>query len=232
MPIAVGKSYALTTGRMNISRGTAFVLNKYDEEVMKFKLYSWDVLPVCREERCPAAQHCQYLTGKLLPEKCWVVGKYVKHTTDVIFANIGDKMTEAQMFRVGVNLIPLYRNLARMKIEEAGLISPLVRVKKQDVPHKVYKEIREHIKAIDALWKSIGIEHLDIKYNLPPGVTFEKEEGDEELSYYDRLEAEVQKDGMKDVTPKKKEKKGPGRPKTRNPKLKLRKSIYRRAQYS
>lgn len=215
MPVVLPQTYQLTFGKMNISRGTGVILDEFDEQKAKIKLYSWDVLPMCRSDECPAAHYCHYLTGKAEPERCWVIGKYIKHTVDVIFGNIGDKMTEAQLFRVGTGLIPLYRNLARLKIEEAGLVSPNIEtVKGTPVPHPIYKEIRAYIKDIEALWKSIGIENLDFKYNVPSGVEF-SDEGDGD-SYYDQLEKGVLQDSLKDVTPKTKKKK----------KLKIRKSVF------
>lgn len=219
MPVVIQQTYQLTFGKMNISRGTGVILDEYDEQKAKIKLYSWDVLPLCRNDRCPASNFCHYLTGKADPERCWVIGKYIKHTVDVIFGNIGEKMTEAQLFRVGTSLIPLYRNLARLKIEEAGLVSPMETVKGRSVPSNIYREIREHIKAIDALWKSIGIETLDLKFNLPQGVMFD-EEGSDGDSYYDQLEKGVLEDSMKDVTPSAKKKK--------RSKLKIRRSVFNR----
>jgi hypothetical protein len=145
-----------------------------------------------------------------------VIQKYIKHTVDVIFGNIGEKMTEAQLFRVGTSLIPLYRNLARLKIEEAGMLSPMETVKGRSTPSNIYREIREHIKAIDSLWKSIGIETIDMKFNLPGGDVFDGAEGD---SYYDQLEKGVLEDSIKDATPGKKKKKK---------RLKIRRSVFNR----
>jgi hypothetical protein len=218
MPVVIQQTYQLTFGKMNISRGTGVILDEFDEQKAKIKLYSWDVLPLCRNDECPAANFCHYLAGSLDPERCWVIGKYIKHTVDVIFGNIGERMTEAQLFRVGTSLIPLYRNLARLKIEEAGLVSPMqVNNRNTYVPAPIYREIREHIKAIEALWKSIGIEFLDMKFNLPQEFDFGDAAGGD--SYYDQLEKGVLEDSMKDVTPGKKKKK---------PKLKIRKSVFNR----
>ncbi|MDY6957897.1 MAG: hypothetical protein SVK08_01935 [Halobacteriota archaeon] len=216
MPVVVQQTYQLAFGKMNISRGTGVIIDEFDEKKARIKLYSWDVLPLCRSDNCPAANFCHYLTGKAEPERCWVIGKYIKHTVDVIFGNIGDRMTEAQLFRVGTGLIPLYRNLARLKIEEAGMVSP-VALRKGMTPQPIYKEIRATIKDIEALWKSIGIENLDFKYNMPSGVEFSTDGGEGD-SYYDQLEKGVLEDSMKDVTPKKKKAK----------KLKLRRSVFNR----
>jgi hypothetical protein len=202
---------------MNISRGTGMITDEFNEKKAMIKLYSWDVLPLCRSEQCPAAPFCHYITGALEPERCWVVGKYIKHTVDVIFGNIGDKMTESQLFRVGTGLIPLYRNLARLKIEEAGMNSALIRGRmKSTSPQPIYREIRAHVKDIEALWKSIGLENLDFKYNVPSGVEFSREDDDD--SYYDQLEKGILQDSLKDATPKKKKAK----------KLKLRRSVFNR----
>jgi len=216
MPVVIQQTYQLTFGKMNISRGTGIILDEFDEQKSKIKLYSWDVLPLCQSDRCPASNFCQYLTGKSIPDRCLVIQKYIKHTVDVIFGNIGEKMTEAQLFRVGTSLIPLYRNLARLKIEEAGMLSPMETVKGRSTPSNIYREIREHIKAIDSLWKSIGIEMIDMKFNLPGGDVFDGAEGD---SYYDQLEKGVLEDSIKDATPGKKKKKK---------RLKIRRSVFNR----
>ena len=73
----------------------------------------------------------------------------------------------------GMHLMPMYRTLARLKIEELGvnnIITTSDTGRKQANP--IYKEIRDTIKLIDSLWHSLGLTKfavVDIPDDLPMG---------------------------------------------------------------
>ena len=229
MTVYARQSYMTSFGKLHITRGTGIILDDDDKVIGQIKLYAWDVLPRCRQAECTCSDICVYFNSESNKERerCMVIGSYLKKVTDVILGNLGESITEVQLFRVGTNLIPLYRNFARMKLEEAGLDSPLVTSKMgNQIPNPIYKDIRESVKMIDMLWKSIGLQTMDEKFNLPqPDLS--PSEGD--YSYYDTLEQQIAgeiktPEATRALSKMDRESAKGGIRK--NPKLKLRKSVY------
>ena len=220
MGIIVKGSYNIQFGGLTLNRGSGVVVDQDGEPVKQIKLFSWDALPDCKWDDCNAWQLCPYYrnTAKRRPKNCLVIGKYIKNATDVILGNIGEQLTESQMFRIGTGLIPLYRNLARFKLEEACLESTMVEGQHGPKPHPIYKAIGDHIRQIEVLWKSIGLHDMDLS-----GMPSEVPLGDDDMGYYERLEAEMEGEiphGNMDKDAKHKLKNREGK------KLKLRKSVF------
>jgi hypothetical protein len=86
----------------------------------------------------------------------------MKAVQSVVLGEMSHKMTTAQMYRFGMQMLPLYRTLARLKIVEMGVANVMVTAAsgKMEV-HPVYKEIRETIKLTEMLWRSIGLHEAD-----------------------------------------------------------------------
>ena len=89
----------------------------------------------------------------------------------MIFNNFGEVLDEPTFYRVGMHLMPMYRTLCRLKIEELGvnhIITTSDTGRKQANP--IYKEIRDTIKLIDSLWHSLGLTKfavVEIPEDLP-----------------------------------------------------------------
>lgn len=128
-------------GKMRLTTGTSL-------------FYAWDAVPECSAERCPAFANCIYDKK----DKCKVIREGLKGLSFVLFRNFKEKMTEDQLWRIGMHLMPLYRMLLRLNIEELGVDRVIV----EDMRgirriNPLYKELRETIKTIDLTWKAIGI---------------------------------------------------------------------------
>ena len=117
-------------------------------------LFTWDVIPECTDERCKATFICDF-TRK---GRCTVMVQYMKGTSEMLFRSFGEVLDEPTFYRVGMHLMPMYRTLARLKIEELGvknIITTSDTGRKQANP--IYKELRDTIKLIDGLWTSLGL---------------------------------------------------------------------------
>jgi len=128
-------------GKMRLTTGTSL-------------FYAWDAVPDCTAEQCPAFANCIYDKK----DKCKVIREGLKGLSFVLFRNFREKMTEDQLWRIGMHLMPLYRMLFRLNIEELGVDRVIV----EDMRgirriNPLYKELRETIKTIDLTWKAIGI---------------------------------------------------------------------------
>lgn len=129
--------------------------NKGRTNDKSMQLFSWNAVAKCRPHRCPARDECPH--EKI--GRCTIQTKYLRSVEKVIFKNYLGVLSEDQFFRVGMHLIPLYKILSRLKIEELGVKKIISRDKnKKMVVHPIYKEIRETIKMIEFTWKSLGLK--------------------------------------------------------------------------
>jgi hypothetical protein len=128
-------------------------------------LYSWDAINSCLEERCPAYKLCSYdKTGK-----CAVQKNYLNSVMNVIFRNYGEDLTESEFMRIGLHLIPLYKILCKLKMEEVMIERVIYYDAKGKINiNPVFKEIREYIKLIEFTWHSLGLPKMGFEAPNPP----------------------------------------------------------------
>ena len=120
--------------------------------------YTWDTVSECRLENCPAATRCHYLDGMSAGEECKIMKKYLRAVSMILYDD-HIEISAAQRLQIGMHIIPLYKTLCKMKIEEVGIVSALHETSRSTLQvNPVYKEIREIIKVIDNVWKSIGVK--------------------------------------------------------------------------
>jgi hypothetical protein len=173
-------SYRAQMGKLMVNRG-------YDPDGL-MNLYSWDVVTDCRGEACSCHDKCITVN---VGGKCRVQWHYISAAAEVIYRNYRTQLGEAGLFKVGMHLLPLYRILCIMKMEELSLSSPVNRTKGGfRVADPVYKEIRETIKLICGLWKSMGLGMTDAEDGLPDVEKLMRGGG----NYYEQMEAEALKE--------------------------------------
>lgn len=177
----ISQQYDQVFGSMKVRRGKSPEGNQ---------LFSWDALISCTSTACPAAEQCHYISpDHEPPDRCQVMLKYLKSASNTIMTNYEPQLDEGQLYRVGMHIIPLYRNLCRFQIYEMGVRNVVhtdERGKRTVDP--IYKEIREHIKLLEQMWKSVGIAGV----NVPPLGDADFHPDD---NYYERME----KDAMTDI---------------------------------
>lgn len=124
----------------------------------------WDVAMDCLKEDCPFHNKCSFV--KKGTEKCTAQVEYV----NIVYMAMMDrfdvaKITDEQIIKIGMQIIPLYTQLFKMKMIEYGLdYRGVVNEGKGGSLsiHPVYKEIRELMKTINSVWKSVGNENIRI----------------------------------------------------------------------
>lgn len=118
------------------------------------KLYQWDAVDACVQEDCPAFGRCT------APKKgaCTVQLSYVKAMLDLVYRNYDEYITEPLLFKVGLHILPSYKILSKLLIAEMGIVSVTYEDSKggQHI-HPIFKEVREQIKSITALWYDLGL---------------------------------------------------------------------------
>jgi hypothetical protein len=190
MPTA---GYDMSVGKIRIRRGYFPVKDHTGKELTKHYLFSWDVVPHCSDTNCPATKLCDYPrdTGK-----CQVTASYLRAAAQTIFQNFSEVLDEPTLYRVGIHLMPAYRTLCRLKIEELG-IARVISVSAQGKPtaNPIFREIRETIKLIEMLWEKLGLSQYQVvppEMDTVPSLTNPDKSSPaapEPKSYYSRLEA-------------------------------------------
>ena len=142
----------------------------------ELKFYAWDTLPVCQGKLCPAYLECTFVFKDSVADlckqreegiavelpKCGLMHNYLLSVTEIIFRNYAEDLNEAQLYRIGMGLLPQYRQLCRFQIEELGLTSVVYHTDKGDPRlHPLFTAIREQINAIEKMWGTIGLNDLD-----------------------------------------------------------------------
>lgn len=160
----VPERYYKRLGMMSLDKGTMGGLN--DDEK---RLISWNAIMPCLQT-CGALEVCPYRSGgnpmveddpvkKGNHVKCYVMVQYLKSVSSIIMENFSNDLTETELFKVGMHLIPLYKNLCRLKIEEMGIIAVVDTYSSKISP--IYREMRATIKDIEGLWNSLGLNELE-----------------------------------------------------------------------
>lgn len=152
----------------------------------------WEGFSECRDSACPVYGRC----GGNAEGFCKIEKGYIDNFLSVVRRGLGEKITELALYRVGIHLAPLYRQLCKLKIEEMGLTNVVYTTDKGSVcVHPLYREIRSVISSIENIWRNLGLDITDLFDPFSPsndeeGVTKNNFGGDEEKgdpSYYERM---------------------------------------------
>lgn len=150
----------------------------------------WNAIQNCEGQNCISATICPYsLSGHT---KCKVMLKYLIQMEQMIYQNFGNDLEHHELYRVGMHLIPLYKQLARLKIYEMSLSTrDMAEETKGGTTkmHSIFKEIRECVRSIDATWREIGIGKPQRKED--PDIPLKPAVG-----YYEQMEKDAKKEGQ------------------------------------
>jgi hypothetical protein len=116
------------------------------------KMFAWDGIKECNPN-CPMIDECTYLHKG----KCAVQIQYVQTLYNSILTTYS-YLDEAMLFKIGMELIPLYVHLVKLQIVELSLDTPMESTEKgMPFVHPIYKEIRETLKTIQMIWKGMDM---------------------------------------------------------------------------
>jgi len=116
-------------------------------------LFAWDGIRDCSDHNCPVVNMCNYLKRG----KCAVQVKYLETLYNSILGTY-KYLDEAMLFKIGMQIVPLYVQLMKMQMEELALESPMIVTEKGAlVVHPIYREIRSTLACINGLWKDLDL---------------------------------------------------------------------------
>ena len=158
--------------------------------------YAFDAVDYCIGARCRAFDYCPYekpkvseKTGEVIRRRCQFQQNYLRGVSLMIWRNYYETITEIELFHVGMELMPLYKNLAKLNLREMA-VEDVVYTDDKGImrSHPVYKEIRDTIRQISMLWKSLGLQEV------PEGPSEEQLFANGNPDYYDNLEKSHEKE--------------------------------------
>lgn len=123
------------------------------------RMVAWTAVSDCTGERCRIYTECNYNKDF----KCGLMKQYLSTICEMIHREFRDLIMHPErgekfLFQIGMHLLPLYKTLGKLKMEEHAVLYPVYMsekgIRKAD---PVYKEIRDTIKLIQAMWKELGL---------------------------------------------------------------------------
>lgn len=174
----MAKELKLSVGSLSLKKG----------EVRKgITLYAWDTVPDCSLEQCVMFTRCQ------LPKdsKCPVLLDYLRVLYKSIFTTY-PYMDETMLFKLGMQIIPLYVHLAKLQIVEMSLGSPMMEDEKgKPYVHPVYGEIRKTLQTTHMMWKDLHMTfEFPFKAKNPKDIEMGKDDGRGDPGYYKSIAAD------------------------------------------
>lgn len=137
-------------------------------------MFAWDGIQQCTGGEvdpnnmddpflCPVNHLCSYIKRG----KCAVQVKYLEALYGSILGTYS-YLDEPMLFKIGMQLIPLYVQLVKLQIVELSLHGPTYLTDKGTILiHPIYKEIRETLKTIHVMWKDLD---LTLTFNKKPNL--------------------------------------------------------------
>ena len=121
--------------------------------------FSWDAVPVCRELDCPIVEVCTYQKGPKV--KCHIHSQFLRSLSIVLYRNFSDILDEPRLYRVGLHMMPLYKMLCKLLIEEHAVETVVYSDAKGVMrANPIFKEVRETLQSISKEWRSLGLDRL------------------------------------------------------------------------
>lgn len=153
--------------KMDVAKIGEFDLDKGNVRA-NVKMFAWDGIRECYPE-CPMVDECKYLHKG----KCAVQVQYVQALYTAILGTYSF-LDETLLFKIGIELIPLYVQLSRLQIVELSLISPTLLGDKGTITiHPIYREIRDTLRCIQSIWKG-----MDMTFAFGEKLRLHKNNGD------------------------------------------------------
>ena len=122
----------------------------------------WNAVGGCYPDSCGCASICPAFTVfsedlEKKPTKCLVISGYMDSVFNMMVKTFPQQITEDVAFRIGMHLIPLYKMLCRLKMQEFRETEVmLVSISGGSRINPIFKEIRDTIQSVERVWKNLG----------------------------------------------------------------------------
>ena len=117
----------------------------------------WNAIGGCFPGSCGCSDICPSFIRGEVPDKCTVVSGYIESVFKMMVRVFPQQITEDVSFRIGMHLIPLYKMLCRLKMQEFRETEVmLVSISGGSRINPIFKEIRDTIQSVERVWKNLG----------------------------------------------------------------------------
>ena len=124
----------------------------------ELKIIMFDAVQNCRTTECPIYDKCPYTKDPMV--RCSVETTYLKAIRESLWEDVGIKMTQDLLNKIGLHLIPLYHQLIRLQIYAYSITDVHYFTPRGQLRiNPVFKEIRDTIRTIESTQKSMGMEN-------------------------------------------------------------------------
>ena len=164
---------------------------------VKLRWISWDAIDLCIRETCMCAEICEHdPTGVVkrgfydkLENRCIVQYDAIKEMERCLLDSIPADIDQVLLFRIGTELVPLYKQWAKLNMYEIGSSVMATGAKGSLVPHPIMKELRAVIHEIGITWKGLDFRRGGRKLRKPGEPVGEEMFELDGVNYYELMEA-------------------------------------------
>ena len=119
-----------------------------------YELVYWNAVQRCDSDMCGCIDLC---ANPKDGEPCSVLSSYMGNVYETMIRTYKGVLTEDSAYRIGMHLVPLYKILCRLKMQEFQEIGVMVTNSKGDRKvNPIFEEIRKTILAIEKMWMNLG----------------------------------------------------------------------------
>ncbi len=132
----------------------------------ELQIIMFDAIQHCRTTDCPIYDKCPYPKDPMT--RCMVEMTYLKAIRTSIWKDVGAKMTQALLNKIGLHLLPLYHQLIRLQMYAYSIADVAYLTARGQIKiNPVFKEIRDCIRTIESTQKSMGMAPEFLHAMLP-----------------------------------------------------------------
>ena len=119
-----------------------------------YDLVYWNAVQPCHVITCGCRDLC---ANPVDGEPCSVLSSYMSTVYQTMIRTYKGSLTEDVAHRIGMHLVPLYKILCRLKMQEFEELEVMVTNSKGDRKvNPIFEEIRKTILAIEKMWMNLG----------------------------------------------------------------------------
>jgi hypothetical protein len=130
------------------------IVRSEDGKDKLYELVYWNAVQRCDSDNCGCIDLCSN------PEDgkpCKIISSYMGNVYDLMVRTYKGVITEDVAYRIGMHLVPLYKILCRLKMQEFIETSVVWRNDKGDRKvNPIFEEMRKTISSIESIWKNLG----------------------------------------------------------------------------
>lgn len=132
-----------------------------------YELVYWNAVQRCNPDTCTCTELCTHPDQS---KPCSVMSGYMSNVFNLMIRNFPSNLTEDVAYRIGMHLVPLYKILCRLKMQEFAEVDTIVPTAHGPKVNPIFEEIRKTIRQIEDTWKNLGFVVAEKKMRAGKGV--------------------------------------------------------------